>query len=170
MTDYTAAMQFEQQGMRKIRLSAWARNQGISRLTAYRMLKRGILPVPTERSPTGRWYILLPANKAGKIVIYSRADPKSQQIEIINRQVASLAEWASLSGRSVFTVVKEMADPRTGPMPRLEKLLADLQVTEILIEHPSVLGICQYQLLVAALAPQGRRITAIPDLETQAKR
>lgn len=141
-----------------MRLSTWAKRQGISRITAYRMLQRGILPVPTDRSPTGRWYVLLPVARAGKTVIYSRADPQSQQAEVINRQVAALAEWAAVSHRSVFTVVREIANPKTGPMPRLERLLTDLQVTEILIEDPNILGICQYQLLIAALAPQGRRI------------
>lgn len=152
---------FDDQEMQRIRLSVWAKRQGISRITAYRMLKRGILPVPTERSPTGRWYVLIQSSRAGKTVIYSRADPKSYQIEVINRQVAALAEWAALSRRSVFTVVREIADPRIGPMPRLEKLLTDRQVTEILIERPAVLGVCQYQLLVAALAPQGRKIIAM---------
>ena len=147
-----------QQDMQRVRLSIWARGQGIARITAYRMLKRGILPVPSERSPTGRWYVLLPKDKAGKTVIYTRADPQSSHTEVINQQVSALAEWAAISHRSVFTVVKEIADTKTGPMPRLEKLLVDLQVKEILIENPTVIGICQYQLLVAALAPQGRSI------------
>lgn len=150
-----------QKEIKRVRLSVWARNQGVSRITAYRMLKRGILPVPSERSPTGRWYVLLPEEKAGKTVIYTRAILESRQAESINRQVAALAEWAALYQRNVFTVVKEIADPRYGPMPRLEKLLLDTQVMEILIESPNILGICQFQLLVAALAPQGRRIISI---------
>jgi len=124
------------------------------------MLKRGVLPVPSERSPTGRWYVLLPNQKeVGKTVIYARANPEYQQVESINRQVAGLAEWAAITNRTVFTVVREIADPRHGPMPRLERLLIDTQITEILIESPSIVGICQYSLLVAALTPQGRRIT-----------
>ena len=146
--------------LRRVRLSEWARMQGISRLTAYRMLKRGILPVPSERSPTGRWYVLL--HRANmRTAIYTRATQGPHQIEIINSQVASLSEWATTCQRTVFTVAREIADPATDPMPRLERLLADRQITEIVIDTPSIIGICQLQLLKASLASQGRTITAV---------
>lgn len=146
--------------MERVRLTAWARRQGISRITAYRMLKRGILPAPVERSPTGRWYVLLPVKRSGRVAIYSRADPKPNSADIINRQVAALAEWAGANRRIVFDIVRETANPQTGPMPKLERLLADKQISEILIENPSALGTA-YRLLVAALIPQGRRIISI---------
>lgn len=44
-------------------------------------------------------------------------------------------------------------------MPKLAELLANEQITEIVVEKPAVLGESQYQLLVAALAPQGRMVT-----------
>ncbi len=146
--------------LRRVRLSDWARLQGISRLTAYRMLKRGILPVPSERSPTGRWYVLL--NRSGaRTALYTRAVQGTQQIEIINAQVAVLSEWATRCQRSVFTVTREIADPFVDPMPRLERLLADRQITEIVIDTPSIVGVAQLLLIKAALASQGRTITAV---------
>ena len=66
-------------GLRRVRLSEWARQEGIARITAYRMLQRGILPVPSERSPTGRWYVLLPAKPTGRIALYTRATPGPHQ-------------------------------------------------------------------------------------------
>ncbi len=147
-------------GPRRVRLSEWAHREGIARITAYRMLQRGILPVPTEQSPTGRWYVLLPPERLGKTVIYTRATPGPGQIESINRQVAALSEWAADRHRTVFTVVREIADPARHRLSRLERLLADPEITEILIDNPAVVGSGRLSLLTAALAPQGRAIVA----------
>ena len=144
-------------GVRRMRLSEWARQQGISRLTAYRMLQRGILPVQSEQSPTGRWYVLV---KEGRSVIYARAKPGPHQVEEINRQVSALAEWAAYREVRVFTVIREIADPPAQPMLRLEKLLEDRLITQILIASPSVVGNCQYRLIMSALYPSGRTIFA----------
>lgn len=144
-------------GVRRIRLSEWARSQGISRITAYRMLQRGILPVPSERSPTGRWYVLV---AEGKSAIYARAKAGPHQVDEINNQVSALAQWAAYREVRVFTVVHEIADPPRQPMPRLEKLLQDQQITQILIESPAVVGTCQYRLIMSALYSQGRSIFA----------
>ena len=146
--------------MRRVRLAEWARQEGISRITAYRMLRRGILPVPFEQSPTGRWYVLLPAKRIGRIAMYTRGSSVSHlgPSSEINEQVMSLSEWATHRRVNIYTVVREIGEPRSGTLPRLELLLADRQITHILIDTPDVLGIGLYRALVAALAPQGRSI------------
>ena len=124
------------------------------------MLKRGILPVPSERSPTGRWYVLVAARKGDRVALYACAKPGPTQVNVINDQVASLSEWMAQRQLSVFTVVREIVDPRTGQMPRLERLLSDRQITQIVIDRPETIGIRQFRLLLAALSPQERTITA----------
>lgn len=147
--------------MRRIRLSEWARDQGISRITAYRMLRRGLLPIPCERSPTGRWYVLMRNERFGHTAIYARASPNFNQVEVINKQVSELSEWAAERNIKIFTVVREIAEPFVGPMPRLAKLLADQQVTNIIIAHPLILGRGQFNLINASLSSQGRTVTPI---------
>lgn len=146
--------------MRRVRLAEWARQEGISRITAYRMLQRGILPVPFERSPTGRWYVLLPAKRIGRIAMYARGNLGStgSPADEINEQISSLSDWATNRRLNVYTVVREIADLRHGTLPRFELLLADEQITHILIDSPDVLGICLYRVVVAALSPQGRSV------------
>ena len=146
--------------MKRVRLSEWARREGISRITAYRMLQRGILPVPFERSPTGRWYVLLPAERIGRIAMYVRGTPKSAlgPAAEINNQIVSLSDWVTQRRVNIYTVVREIADPATSTLPRLELLLADHHITHILIESATVIGLCSYRLMVAALTPQGRSI------------
>lgn len=148
-------------GMERMRLSEWARNEGISRITAYRMLQRGILPVPCEKSQTGRWYVLVPTQRFGRSAFYVRATPSRYQVEIINNQVAELSEWATAANRTVFTIVHEIANPLTDDMPQLVRLLSDMQITEIVIHNPDVVGVGRLPLLTAALAPQGRTIRVL---------
>ena len=150
----------DSQGLRRVRLSEWARGQGIARITAYRMLQRGILPVPTERSPTGRWYVLLPDQRVERVALYARAAPGPDQAIIINEQIASLSEWMTSRRQQPYIVTKEIGTPFAGNMQKLAHLLADSHITEIVIAKPWVVGDGMFQLLVAALAPQGRTLTA----------
>ena len=143
--------------MKRVRLSAWARSEGISRITAYRMLRRGLLPVPFERSPTGRWYVLVPGKRIGRLGIYVRAEPGEDRVAEINAQTAALSEWAAHRHLNVYTVVQEVADLVTDPLPRLERMLADREMMHILIYSPDVVG-PSYRLVVAALAAQARSL------------
>ena len=150
-------------GVRRVRLSAWAEEQGVSRITAYRMLRRGILPVPTERSPTGRWYVLVSTARARteRMAFYTRARQGPDQAHVLNGQIAALLEWAAFQRREVYIVVKEIGAPLTGRLPKLAGLLADPHISEIVVASRDVVGDVAFELLVAALAPQGRRITAV---------
>ena len=145
----------------RMRLSEWARQEGISRITAYRMLRRGILPVVSECSPTGRWYVLVPSTRNGRTTAYVRAAPGPQHVAEVNAQVDSLSRWAKRNVDSHFSVVREIANPFTDRLPRLEALVFDPRVTEIVIDNPSVVGDFQFPLLVAALGSQGRKISVL---------
>ena len=151
-----------QPGMRRVRLSEWARAEGIARITAYRMLQRGILPVPTERSPTGRWYVLVPdQRRPGRVVLYARASPGTDSSHHLNEQLYTLVEWANANHRLIHTTITEMADPYVSALPKLARLLADQRVSDIVIESPAVIGQSKFDLLAAALAPQGRSIRPV---------
>ena len=147
-------------GFQRIRLSEWARREGIARLTAYRMLRRGILPVSAEQSPTGRWYVFVPqqGQVGGRVAFYARASPGLGASAVLNRQIEALAEWASAQRRSAFVVVREVANPFTDRLSKLILLLADSRIRDIVIENVNVVGEAHYQPLVAALAAQGRGI------------
>ena len=162
MTDNSEYRTDRQPGMRRIRLSEWARAEGIARITAYRMLQRGILPVPTERSPTGRWYVLVPDRReSGRLVLYARASPGADSAYSINDQLYALVEWANDHEERVHATVTEIADPYVSTLPKLARLLADRRIRKIVIESPTVVGESKYNLLTSALAPQGRSILLV---------
>ena len=146
-----------QPGFRRIRLSEWAHREGIARITAYRMLRKGILPVASERSPTGRWYVFVPdTTRRGRYVVYARAAAAPDAAETINNQLFSALRWAQEHQYPVFASVSEVADPYVSPGPKLVGLLADSSVSGIVIDHPQVVGLARLRLLSAALAPHGR--------------
>ena len=150
-----------QTGLRRIRLSEWARGEGIARITAYRMLQRGILPVPVERSPTGRWYVLVPDRSSGRLVLYARASPGTKAAYHVNGQLYTLVEWSRLNRQRVHSTITEIADPYVSTLPKLARLLSDQTITQVVIESPAVIGESKYNLLTAALAPQGRSIVPV---------
>ena len=148
---------------RRIRLSEWARDEGIAWITAYRMLQRGTLPVPFERSPTGRWYVLVPKKQVGQLALYTRATPGPSQAVSIDTQIAALTSWAVSRHQQVYIVVREIGKPLGQQMPKLARLLADPEISSIVVKNPTVVGEAHYNLLVAALAPQGRTIVVIDE-------
>jgi predicted site-specific integrase-resolvase len=58
-----------------IKLSQWAKAQGISYTTAWRMSKRGQLPVPAEQMLTGTVIVHAQAPKATGVARYSGLNP-----------------------------------------------------------------------------------------------
>ena len=158
------------ESMTKIRLSAWAKSQGISRITAYRMLNRGVLNVPVERSPTGRWYVLIPRARSGRIAYYVRATPSLQSSLSINSQIEALAHWSETHRQRPFVVVREIAPPYIARLPKLANLLADDQISDILVQNVSVIGESAYTLMVAALSPQGRSIILVESSGTPVRK
>ena len=148
-------------GFQRIRLSQWAKSEGVSIDTAYRMLRKGLLPVPAERSPTGRWYVLVPAPRVGRMAFYVRASPGREAAVEINRQLRVLAAWAGPRRLEPFIVVREIADPLATPLRRLAGLLSDREITTIVVERARVVGDETLSLLTATLASQARSIVLV---------
>ena len=149
-------------GMQRIRLAEWARREGVARITAYRMLRNGVLPVPSECSPTGRWYVYVPvASPSGTVVLYAYADLGDAQSHIINEQLRTLTDWASRNQMHDFTAVREVGRPHAAHRPKLASLLADASVRAIVITDPTVIGSSRHSVLVAALAAQQRSIVSV---------
>ena len=152
----------EMRGMQRIRLSEWATREGVARITAYRMLRRGILPAPTERSPTGRWYVYVPTTTGkGIAALYAYAERGKSQSRIINEQMEELTVWAGENRVFDFTSVREIGNPRTSHRPKLARLLADPHVSEIVVTDSAVIGSARFALLAAALTPQRRAIVTV---------
>jgi putative resolvase len=137
-----------------MKLSAWAAQQGIHYQTAWRCWKRGTLPVPARQLANGPILVDIPASPAetpGRTVLYARVAAHDQRADL-NWQVRRVMEWARGQQVAIDQMVTEVGSGMVGRRPKLARLLADPQVTTIVVEHRDRLARWGAEHLQAALA------------------
>ncbi|MEV5544031.1 IS607 family transposase [Saccharopolyspora shandongensis] len=151
-------------------LTEWAKAQGIAPRTAYRWFREGTLPVPAER--VGPRTILVNiegntrADKTEGIGLYARASSHDQKTDL-ECQVARLREWAAKAGHRVVRVESEVGSGMNGNRTKARRLLADANVTTVVVEHKDRLGRMNTELVESALEASGRRLVVLDDGEVE---
>lgn len=110
-----------------MKLSEWARANGVSRQTATRWFHAGILPVPARQVPTGAILVDEQRPPGGETALYSarlRADQKTD----LERQVARLAEASTASGLAPTMVITDVGSGVGGKRPRLRRSARDSRI------------------------------------------
>lgn len=149
-----------------IKLSEWARREGISYLTAWRWWKTGRLPVPARQTPSGTILLDLPYPVQGRTVVYARVSSHDQRGDLAC-QVARVTASATEQGSSVDDVVTDIGSGLNGKFPKFRRLLADASVATLIVGHRDRLACFGVEYLEAALAAQGRRmVVADPNEST----
>ncbi len=150
-----------------MKLSEWAKWQGISYRTAWRWFHAGTLPVAAEQMDTGT--IIVNAQQVEvtkKAALYARVS-SSDQKPYLDSQVARLARFAAEKKLSVETITTEVASAMNGKRPKLLRLLGDQTINIIVVEHRDRLIRFGFEYLEAALAAQGRRILVVDSSEVK---
>ena len=80
-----------------MKLSEWAKLQGISYKTAWRWFKEGKLPVPVEQTATGTILVKLPDSNEGLVAVYARVSSADQKPDL-DRQIARLSARVTALG------------------------------------------------------------------------
>lgn len=83
-----------------MKLSDWAREQGVHYQTAWKWARDGKMPVPVVKTPTGR-YLVMATERApsGRVVGYCRVSSADQRADL-ERQVGRVTSFcARLYGR-----------------------------------------------------------------------
>ena len=148
-----------------MKLSAWAKSQGISYKTAWRMWKDGRLPVPAEQLSTGTVILRVETGKAGGAALYARVSSADQKGDL-DRQLARLTEFAVAQKLQIVDAVKEIGSGLNGHRKGMIKLLHNANAQTIVVEHRDRLMRFGFEYVEAALAAQGRRIVVIDPEET----
>jgi putative resolvase len=144
-----------------MKLSVWAKQQGISYKSAWRMWKLGQLPVPVEQLPTGTVIVHPPAFSAeGGAALYARVSSADQKADL-DRQIARLSEFAASRRLAVIEVVKEIGSGFNGHRRAVLKILRNPKVHTVILEHRDRLMRFGCEYVEAALAAQGRTLTVI---------
>ena len=120
-----------------MKLSVWAKLQGVTYHTAWNWVNQGRMPVPFERAPTGTILVkaeATPVKQEKQTVIYARVSGSDQKADL-DRQVARLMSFAEQSNLAVNRVITEVGSGLNGHRPKLLHLLKDKTASIILVEH-----------------------------------
>jgi predicted site-specific integrase-resolvase len=134
-----------------MKLSQFAKQQGISYRTALRWFRAGT--IKGYQAPTGTIIVTesetVPA-RPEKVWIYARVS-SAEHRENLERQTARLADYCAAQGYQVAQVVKEIASGVNDSRPKLLALLNDTHVTRIVVEHRDQLTRFGFRYLEALL-------------------
>ena len=149
-----------------MRLSEWARREGVHYQTAWKWFRDGALPVPARQTATGTILVDVPRREeqTAGVALYARVS-SSDQREDLDRQVGRLAAWATAQGLRVTGTVAEVGSGLNGSRGKLKRLLADPAVGTIVVEHRERLARFGVEYVEAALRAQGRRLVVIEERE-----
>ncbi len=149
-----------------MKLSTWAKNNGLSYKTAWRMWKDGTLPWPAEQLPTGTILIHPPTlpNDGSAVALYARVSSSDQKADL-ERQLGRLATYADQQHLRVARSVGEIGSGLNGHRAELRRLLADPKIGAIVVEHRDRLARFGAEYVEAALTAAGRRLIVIDSSE-----
>jgi len=143
-----------------MKLSEWARLQGISYRTAWRWFKDGTLPVPAEQTLPGTILIKDTTSELNQAAIYARVSSPDQKNDL-DRQISRLVQFANSQKLVVKKAVTEIGSALNGHRLKLKQLLSDPTIKIIIVEHNDRLMRFGFEFLEAVLSAQGRRLMVV---------
>jgi putative resolvase len=148
-----------------MKLSAWAKANGLTYKTAWRMWRDGRLPIPAEQLPTGTVIVHPPpAPSAEAVALYARVSSADQKADL-ERQLGRLADYASRERLTVIRSVSEIGSGLNGHRAKVMRLLADPAVRTLVVEHRDRLARFGAEYIEAALAAGGRKLVVVDQAE-----
>ena len=149
-----------------MKLSAYAKQQGISYQTAWRMWQRGELPA--HQLPSGTVIVDVPTTpqtvRPQKVAVYARVS-SAENRKNLEGQAERVSAFCAAKGWQVAKVVKECGSGVNDQRPQFLALLADTSISHIVVEHKdrcSRFGVAYIQTL---LSSQGRELVIINEAE-----
>ncbi|MFA5135624.1 MAG: IS607 family transposase [Patescibacteria group bacterium] len=149
-----------------MKLSTWAKRNGISYMTAYRMFKNNTLPIPAEQFATGTIIVhpVEPCQVENKIALYGRVSSQDQS-EDLTRQMERLRLFAAQKGLIVYKEVAEIASGLNDHRTKLLTLLQDPVITTVVVEHRDRLARFGVNTMEAILSAHGRKLLVMNEAE-----
>ena len=148
-----------------MKLSVWAKANGLTYKTAWRMWRDGALPIPAEQLATGTVLVHPPQGQAVEAVaLYARVSSGDQKADL-ERQLGRLAEYASKEKLMVTRSVSEIGSSLNGHRTKIMRLLADPTVHVIVVEHRDRLARFGSEYIESALSASGRKLIVVDQSE-----
>ena len=147
-----------------MKLSAYARQVGVSCRTAFRWFKSG--KIRGRQMETGTILITEPiddpqtSERPSRAAIYTRVSAAENKSNL-EGQAKGLQDYCAAKGYPVSMVVKEIGSGVNDARPKLLKLLVDPSVTLMVVEHKDRLTRFGFNYMEQLLKMQGRKIEVI---------
>ena len=144
-----------------MKLSAWAKQQGIAYVTAWRWFKTGKLPVPAYKAPSGAILVdpVSPRSNSLSASVYGRVSSHEKKGDL-DRQVERCLEFCRARGWSVDRVVKEIGSGMNDSRKKLTALIRANPV-RIVVEHKDRLTRFGFAYLDELLPKSGCELVVI---------
>ena len=149
-----------------MKLSHWAKTQGIKYKTAYKWFKNNTLPVKAKQFETGT-IIVYPEQQENineYNVIYARVSSNEQKHDL-ERQIERLKDYAANKGYTIHNVVSEIASGLNDNRKKLNKILQDKKITTIIVEHKDRLTRFGFNHIQSALNASNRNVIVANETE-----
>lgn len=147
-----------------MKLSVWARQQGIAYKTAHKMFQKGQLPIRSEQFVTGTIIVYPEEPSTRRVVLYGRVSSADQKPDLA-RQMERLRAFSSAQGWQVATEVTDIGSGLNGRRKGVLKLLADKTATHVVVEHRDRLARFGAEMISAALEAAGRQLVVVNQSE-----
>lgn len=147
-----------------MKLVDWARENGLSYITAWRLFRAGQLPVRATQLPTGTILVHPEKSATGAVALYARVSGSDQKADL-ERQLERLSLFAVRQGFTVAKAVSEVGSGLNGHRNKLMQLLADPTISAIVVEHRDRLARFGSEYIEGAMAASGRRLIVVDATE-----
>lgn len=118
-----------------MKLSKWAKKQGINYRTAWNHFHKGLIP-EAYRLPSGA--IIVPdekvQNKQEHTIVYARVS-SSENKSNLESQAQRVSQFCNARGWIVNQTIKEFGSGLNDKRTKLQKILKDGKATRIVVEH-----------------------------------
>jgi putative resolvase len=147
-----------------MKLSQYAKQQGISYRTALRWFRDGT--IKGYQAPSGTIIVteMEPMQSVQKVAIYARVSSSEHRANL-EQQAERLTQYCTARGYQVAQVVKEIASGVNDSRPKLLSLLKDTSITLVVVEHRDRLTRFGFHYIDALFTVQGRMIEVVNPAE-----
>lgn len=143
-----------------MKLSDYAKSQGVSYRTAWSWWKKGI--IKGRQLPTGTILVDVDARDTSAVVacIYARVS-SSENKSNLDSQAERLTQYAVAKGYTIYKVVKEVGSGLNDNRKKLNQILSDKSFSVLIVEHKDRLTRFGAHYIEILLSETGRKLELV---------